>query len=270
MKTFTTTLIAFFMVLNLTSAQDTLYIYKSGIVVSTLPTAQIDSIIFYKATGNNPEDSTVTDVDSNVYKTITIGTQTWMVENLRTTKYNDGTTIPNVTDAADWKDIFTDGMCTYDNNSNVDTLYGRLYNWYAVNTGKLAPTGWHVPTDAEWATLENYLIANGYNYDGTTTGNKIAKALASKTGWQTSTSGGAVGNTDYKAKRNASGFTATPAGYRVYNGAFLNLNLISVWWSATGFNEGNSWGRRFSYNSNSVERNMDGKSNGFSVRCVKD
>ena len=243
MRTFKFLALALMMVCALAQAQDTLYIYKSGIVVTKLAVAQIDSVIFYKASSTIPIGGTVTDADGNVYHTVTIGTQTWMVENLRTTKYNDGTSIPNVTDATAWGNLTTPGVCTYKNTSNTDTIntYGRLYNWYTVNTGKLAPTGWHVPSDAEWTTLENYLIANGYNYDGTTTGNKYAKALASATGWYSYSSTGAVGNTDYPAKRNVTGFTALPGGYRYGGGAFYDIGYYGYWWSATEDDADGAW-----------------------------
>ena len=135
-----------------------------------------------------------TDADGNVYHTVTIGTQTWTVENLKTSKYNDGTKIPLVTDGTTWGNLTTPGYCWHNNDAATNkATYGALYNWYAVNTGKLAPSGWHVPTDAEWTTLENYLIAHGYNYDSTTTGNKIAKALAAQTYWTTYSTTGTIG-----------------------------------------------------------------------------
>src|SRR4030043_168747 len=126
---------------------------------------------------------TVTDADGNVYQTVKIGNQVWTVENLRTTKYDDGSAIPLVTDSAAWAALTTPGFCYYNNTTNADNIkkFGALYNWHAVNTKKLAPKGWHVPTEAEWITLENYLIANGYNWDGTKTENKIAKSMAAKT-----------------------------------------------------------------------------------------
>ena len=100
----------------------------------------------------------VVDIDGNVYHTVTIGTQVWMVENLKTTKYNDGTAIPLVTDNTAWGALTTPGYCWYNNDSaTYKNTYGALYNWYAVNTGKLAPTGWHVPTDSEWTVLTTYL-----------------------------------------------------------------------------------------------------------------
>ena len=100
----------------------------------------------------------VTDIDGNNYKTIQIGTQTWIDGNLKTTRYNDGTVIPNVTDIYAWEALTTPGFCWYDNNEDTNkATYGALYNWFAVNTGKLCPVGWHVPTDAEWTTLTTYL-----------------------------------------------------------------------------------------------------------------
>jgi uncharacterized protein (TIGR02145 family) len=219
--------------------------------------------------------NTVIDVDGNVYHTVTIGTQTWMVENLRTTKYNDNTAIPKTTDPTAWAALITPGVCTYNNTTNADTIYtyGCLYNWYSVNTGKLAPKGWHVPTDAEFITLGNYLIANGYNYDGSKTGditsnNNIAKAMASAIGWTTSSVTGAVGNSDFPAKRNATGFTALPAGEHDGNGVFNSIGSGTAWWSATEYNVDNAWHRFTNYHTCNFGRNNINKSYGFSVRCV--
>ena len=101
---------------------------------------------------------TITDVEGNVYNTVTIGTQTWLVENLRTTKYNDGTSIPIITDSYSWPDMTSAAYCWYNNDISNKNTNGALYNWYAVNSGKLAPSGWHIPSDAEFTILENYLI----------------------------------------------------------------------------------------------------------------
>lgn len=222
---------------------------------------------------DNNNSNKVTDIDGNVYNTVTIGTQIWMVENLKTTKYNDGNTIPNVPDATAWSSLSTPGICTYDNTTNSNTIntYGRLYNWYAVNTGKLSPTGWHVPTDAEWTTLENYLIANGYNYDGSTTNNKEAKALASNTGWASSATAGAVGNSDYAAIRNVTGFTALPGGVRDANQKiFGSIGNYGIWWSSSESNTLSAWDRGVDYSLSSVGRVNVLKGYGFSVRCLKD
>ena len=161
-------------------------------------------LAFVACKKDKPAAETVTDIDGNVYKTIKIGTQTWMAENLKTTKLNDGTAIPHVTDNVVWQDAVNPAYCWYNNTKAGNEKNGILYNGYTAQNLKLAPIGWHVPTKAEWETLINYLIANGYNFDGTTTGNKIAKSLASKTNWETSNLLGAVGNT--LADNNKSGF----------------------------------------------------------------
>ncbi len=216
--------------------------------------------------------ATVTDIDGNVYNSIKIGTQTWMKENLRVTKYNDGTAIPLVTDITAWSNLTTPGYCWYNNDKATYTAnkYGALYNWFVVNTGKLAPTGWHVPSDTEWTTLKNYLIANGYNNDGSTTDNSIAKSLAAPTNWASSTNTGAVGNTDYPAKRNSTGFTALPGGIRYIDGTFNYIGNYGTWWSSTEYTTGNAWYWSLSYDYSSLGRGGDLERSGFSVRCLRD
>jgi uncharacterized protein (TIGR02145 family) len=224
---------------------------------------------------------TCMDGDNNNYAIVEIGTQVWMAENLKTTKYNDGTAIPNVTVDATWAALTTGAYSDYSNTPSNSTTYGRLYNWYAVdnnaatkvvsNGGKnVCPTGWHVPTDEEWTTLENYLIANGYNYDGTTTGNKMAKALASTTLWTTYPVTGTVGNTDYPAKRNATGFTALPGGSREWHGSYNGIGNRGDWWSSTAVSSPNAWHRYMSYDYTFVYRYNCDRPYGLSVRCVRD
>ena len=122
--------------------------------------SDIDSITFVQSGGSN--GSTVTDIDGNVYHTVTIGTQVWMKENLKTSRYNDGTPIPIETDGPTWGRATAGRRCWYENDSaRYNSAYGELYNWYAVNAGKLAPEGWHVPTSAEWQTLLTYLGGAG-------------------------------------------------------------------------------------------------------------
>ncbi len=163
------------------------------------------------------DTGTVTDVEGNIYKTVRIGNQYWTAENLRTTKYNNGSSIgsaclfyKNTTDAAAKK------------------KWGALYTDAAANSGKLAPTGWYVPTSADWDTLVNYLSFHGYNYDGTTRGDMTAKSLAATTDWPTSTDSGAIGN-DLNLN-NASGFSALPAGWRYFD--FEKQNAEAYWWIA--------------------------------------
>ena len=214
------------------------------------------------------------DVDGNTYDFITYGDQTWSVENAKMEKYRDGTEIPQVTDATEWENLTTGAWCYYDNNSSK----GKLYNWYAVmgvhdtipNTPNkaFAPEGWHVPTDAEWTTLENYLIANGYNYDGTTSGNKIAKDMASTTGWNSSTVTGAPGKN--QSLNNHSGFNAFPEGYRFFNALFSSEGYDAFFWSSTENNSYYAWFRDLSFNYSYLYRSSNFKQNGFSVRFVRD
>ena len=212
----------------------------------------------------------VKDVDGNLYTTVKIGTQIWMSENLKTTKYKDGAAISLVTDITTWSNLFTPAYCWYGNNEANKELYGALYNWYTASSYNICPAGWHVPTADEWTTLENYLIDNGLNYDGTTTGNKIGKALASNTLWAPSTVEGAVGNTDYPAKRNSTGFTALPGGERFSDGYFSNKSIIGYWWSSTLNPPGGKWGRRMSASNISFSATIQNAMDGLSIRCVRD
>jgi len=211
-----------------------------------------------------------TDADGNSYTVVTIGTQTWMAENLKTTQYNDVTAIPLVTDEADWANLTTSGYCWYNNDAaTYKNTYGALYNWYTVNTGKLAPTGWHVPTDAEWTTLENYLIANGYNYDGSTSGDNYAKSLAASTDWFPYSDTGVIGND--LSKNNRTGFSALPGGYRFSSGGtFFGVGRYGSWWSATEDDTDDAWERDMYYIESDVYRGSISKQYGFSVRCVRD
>ncbi len=210
---------------------------------------------------------TMTDIDGNVYNTITIGTQTWIVGNFRSSRLNDGTSIPAVPDSATWVNLTTPGYCWYDNDSasNADT-YGALYNWHTVNTNKLAPAGWHVPDNADWYILHTYLTANGYNWDGTTTGNKMAKSMAAKTDWESSDTAGYVGN-DMQSN-NSSGFSALPGGCRSYNGYFYNHGYYGYWWSAT--EDSGVYYCLLSYNKESIWIMATPKQIGISVRLVRD
>jgi len=218
--------------------------------------------------GNNPD--IVKDIDGNSYTKVTIGSQVWLAENLKVTKYRNGDAIPNVTDGAQWSTLTTGACCSFDNSTANAGIYGRLYNQYAVKTGNLCPTGWHVPTDPEWTALTDYLEANGYSYDGATPGIHIAKSLSSTTLWTSSTSNGAVGNTDYPEYRNKTGFTALPGGYRYFGGEFNDLRLYGYWWTATEAPQSDGWYRTWSNNSTYAFRNHTNPRDGFSVRCLKD
>ena len=214
------------------------------------------------------------DQNGNLFSSKVYGNQEWSTQNADVTTYRDGTEIPQVTDPAEWVNLTTGSWCYYDN----DPTKPRLYNWYAVmgihdtdpNTPnkEFAPEGWHVPTDAEWTTLENYLIANGYNYDGTTTGNKIAKAMASKTGWNSSTNTGSIGND--QSTNNSSGFNAFPYGRRIHDGSFNFRDEGAFFWSSTESNTHNAYYRYLYYDYSFLDGTGWGKQGGFSVRFVKD
>jgi uncharacterized protein (TIGR02145 family) len=210
---------------------------------------------------------TLTDQDGNTYSTVVIGTQVWTVENWRSTKYNDRTDIPYVA-GDEWGELTTGAFCYYENDSTNKAKYGALYNWYAVNTGRIAPEGWRVPTYDDWTALENYLRANGFNWDGTTSGNKIAKSMATKTDWDTSSKAGGIGND--LSKNNASGFSALPGGSRSYEGIFAYLNLSGYWWSATESDATCAWGLNLIYARENLDVDCIPKSNGFSLRLVRD
>jgi uncharacterized protein (TIGR02145 family) len=194
----------------------------------------------------------VVDIDGNVYHTITIGTQVWMVENLKTTRYNDGTAIPLVTDSTAWAALTTPGYCWYnDDSATYKSTYGAIYNWYAVNTVKLAPTGWHVPTDSEWTVLTTYLG-----------GESVAGGPLKETGtthWISPNTGAT----------NTTGFSALPGGYRNFNGAFNLIGNYGYWWSSMAFDATTSWLRiMYSYNANVFRYNLN-DADGLSVRCLR-
>ena len=218
---------------------------------------------------------TVTDQDGNSYPYLTYGEQVWSIKNAEMVTYRDGTPIHQVTDASEWANLTTGAWCYYNNDSSK----GKLYNWYAVagihdndeNTPnkELAPEGWHVPTDAEWSELENYLIANSYNYDGTTTVNKIAKVMYSTTGWNGSTSEGTPGNNQFY--NNSSGFNAFAVGSRYdNNSSFYNKNIEVAYWTNTEFEANSAMDRSLNFDIFSLRGHHNYKIYGFSVRFVRD
>lgn len=192
------------------------------------------------------------DNSGNTYKTVIIGNQTWMAENLKATKYNDGTSIPNITDNKEWYELTTGALCDYENATSNSDTYGKLYNWYAVNTGKLCPKGWHIPSDDNWTELIDYL---GGEIDA---GGKLKET--GTTHWNSP-------NTD---ATNETGFTALPCGYRSSNGAFYDIGYTVYWWSATEGSTYGAWSRVIDYNYSDVFRYFNNKELGISVRCVRD
>jgi len=223
---------------------------------------------------DNAQIGSITDVDGNTYNSLAYGNQVWTLENAEMETYRDGTEIPQITEAGGWAALTTGAWCYYEN----DETKGKLYNWYAVMgihdaiettpNKEFAPEGWHVPSDAEWTTLEEYLIASGYNYDDTTEGNKIAKAMASTTGWISDTGTGAPGND--QSLNNDSGFNAFPEGYRKSNGTFANEGTSAVFWSSTENYTNYAWFRLLYTSSSNLYWDSNLKQEGSSVRFVRD
>lgn len=234
--------------------QTTMVIHKTNGEKDTLATSAVEKITFFKS---------VTDIDGNIYHVVQIGNQLWTVENLKTTKYNDGTAIPNVTDNTEWTTTTDGAYCAYNNDENNVDTYGYLYNWYAVNTGKLAPAGWRVPSDEDWKMLEKHLgmsesEANSTGWRGADQGGKLKEAGTGH--WQNPNTGAT----------NSSGFTALPGGDRNNNtGTFFSLGYYGHWWSSNA--DGSyAWDRGLRYDFSDLDRYNVSQSYGFSVRLVRD
>ncbi len=210
-----------------------------------------------------PETGTVTDIENNVYNTVKIGNQWWMTQDLKVKKYRNGSPIRNAQSIADWADSSA-AFCLYDNNPNAP---GLLYNYLAVaDTNNIAPQGWHIPSDAEWKTLEMQLgmsqtEADKLTWRGTNQGEQLK--VASPNGW---TQFGQVWST------NESGFTALAGGCRLYNGIWADPGLFATgfWWTTTSYSEEEFFYRYLDYKNTDVFRSHVSKKYGMSIRCVKD
>ena len=190
----------------------------------------------------------------------TICDQDWMVKNLDVTTYRNGDPIPQVIDPSAWVELTTGAWCYYDNDPANSAIYGKLYNWYAVNDPRgLAPVGWHVPSDAEWTMLSNCL--GGYSIAGGKM--KSTGTIEAGTGLWLSPNTGAT---------NSSGFTGLPGGYRLGYGTFVSIGNFGCWWSSTELDTDGAWYRYLYYNTGGVGTDGDGiyKLSGFSVRCLRD
>jgi uncharacterized protein (TIGR02145 family) len=245
--------------------------YLRAYATNSAGTAYGNELSFYNITSNSGQDVTY---NGYTYPTIILGNgQEWMAHNLRTTQYNDGTSIPLVTDEAQW--AVNDNidslpmMCWYFNDQFTYTAnnFGALYNWYAVNpltngNKNVCPSGWHVPTDSEWSTFINYLDPNADGGNNNGNGN-IAGGKMKSSGtqyWQSPNNGAS----------NESGFSGLPSGCRGSNGAFNANGIICLWWCSSEYSPGNAWQRQLGNDSSSVSRGFNNKGFGFSVRCLKD
>jgi uncharacterized protein (TIGR02145 family) len=243
-------------------APNTLY-YVRAYATNGAGTAYDNQVSFTTAVSTNP-----TDADGNTYTTVTIGTQVWMKENLKVSKYRNGDPIGEVSDAGQWAAIWNNGTptgraawCYYNNDAANNTTYGKLYNWYAVADPRgLCPTGWHVPSDAEWTILENFLG-----------GASVAGGKMKSTG--TIEAGTGLWYAPNQDATNSSGFTAFPGGYRYYGGT-VAFGSNGAWWSSTEFSSTPStyaWFRGVGRNgANSGRSHYGHKTSGYSVRCLRD
>jgi uncharacterized protein (TIGR02145 family) len=194
----------------------------------------------------------LTDIEGNSYKTVTIGSQVWMAENLQTTKLVDGTDIPLTEDASAWGNLTTPGYCWYNNDLTFKEPFGALYNGFSVATGKLCPTGWHVPEMEEWQKLRDYLG------DSIQAGGKLKET------------GTAHWLSPNKGADNSSGFTALGAGLRYFEGTFASINSYSSFWSSTVDSNDDEWFSGLYFGDTSFVIDNRNKNHGFSVRCLKD
>jgi uncharacterized protein (TIGR02145 family) len=246
------------------TTQDTLYVWKAGnlVIKQSIKPVDIDSITFKRPVVNIPQ--------------VTICTQVWATKNLDVTTYSDGTLIPQVTDPTAWANLTTGAWCYYSNDAGNNATYGKLYNWYAAVgiydaaslanatlRKKLAPTGWHVPTDAEWSSIINCLdptADGGWNYLNVA-GGKMKET--GTTHW----------NSPNQDASNSSGFSGLPGGCRYYDGSFDSIGYVSYWWSSSvisAFNTTEAWYRVLKNYDGDAHGNFYNKEAGFSVRCLRD
>ena len=204
----------------------------------------------------NPDKSygSMTDIDGNIYKTIKIGNQTWMAENLRVSKYRNGDAIPNILDNEEWAALTTGAFCNYNNTSDLDTIatYGRLYNWYAVaDTRGIAPEGWRVPTTADWNELIELL-------GGDTIASNTLKEIGT---WHWE---------DPYESTNSSGFTAIPNGRRYQSRNMNDIGFFATYWTATEASIEHAAFLYLYYFDSKVWKGVNYKANGYAVRLIKD
>lgn len=203
-----------------------------------------------KKPGDPEIPSTVKDVDNNVYNVVVIGKQGWMKENLKVTHYSDGIEIQNVTGTQEWASLTSGALCDYNNSATNGTAYGKLYNGFAVETGKLCPDGWRVPTSEDWTELRDFLGGRSV------AGGKIKQAGTSH--WKAPNEGAT----------NSSDFTALPGGFRGPNGLFYMMSEVALWWSSSSSSDKLPYWITTYTNPELVENNPVPETNGIAVRCI--
>jgi uncharacterized protein (TIGR02145 family) len=261
---------------TLLQGQTTMNIHQSNGTILQIPLSSIDSITYSISGGggtttgttlhtcgasnvHNPDLTygSMTDQEGNVYKTIVIGTQEWMAENLNTSIYRNGDAIPTNLDNVAWGNTNSGAWAYYNNDSSFACPYGKLYNWYAcVDARQLCPIGWHVPTDAEWTVLTDYLggevVAGGKM--------KTTGTIEAATGLWYSPNAEAT---------NSTGFSATPGGFRYSYGEYDYIGSNGLWWSSSEDGTANAWIRYLLYGNGYANRGNGNRHYGYSVRCLR-
>jgi uncharacterized protein (TIGR02145 family) len=224
--------------------------------LSLSPPSEINTFAVGGSSGPCPDHAT--DLDGNTYQTVQIGTQCWLVENLRVEHYRDGSAIPTNLNNLAWSNAETGAFAVYDNSATIKSTFGLLYNWYAVADPRgLCPAGWHVPTDAEWTQLTEQL-GGAFEAGGKM---KSTGTLAEGTGlWREP-------NADAS---NSSGFSGLPGGNRNINGNYNRLTQYGRFWSLSEFDSANAIVRRLLFNFGNISTFQNEKQNGYSVRCIMD
>lgn len=235
---------------NLTGLTSGTTYYFRAFAVNSAGTG-LGTVKSFKTT--DPVATTVNDIDGNIYHIKTIGTQEWLIENLKTTHFCNGDDIPLVSDPAQWNNLTGPAFCYYDNNPSNGEIYGNMYNLKTVDdTRKICPAGWHVPSDEEWILLSAFLG-----------GEDVAGGKLKETGfnhWKSPNTGAT----------NESGFTALPGGSRDYLGNFIELTTNGHWWSSTHDNATSAWSRRMGHTYPNIGNSSSYGMNAYSVRCIKD
>ena len=204
-------------------------------------------------TTSDSQAETVTDIDGNVYHTVTIGSQVWMVENLKVTKYRNGDLIPVITDYTQWDPLTTGARVTNTFIQGYVDTYGWFYNWYAVSDNRnISPAGWHIPSKVELTTLSDYLGGDDIS------GGKLKESGTSR--W----------NSPNNFSTNESGFTALPGAFYFASPGYVSPGDFGTWWTATEYNSTDSWNWNLDNSSTGLFKVYNKKSGGFSVRCIKD
>jgi uncharacterized protein (TIGR02145 family) len=239
---------------NLTGLTGNTTYYVRAYAINSAGTSYGNEVSFTTTAGIITNPGAGVTFDGYTYTSILLGNgQEWMAENLRTSTYANGDTIPNVQDSSQWENLTTGAWVHNNNDSQYENPYGKLYNWYTVNDSRnVCPSGWHVPSDSEWTVLSNYLG-----------GQSVAGGKMKSTGTQFWLSP----NTN---ATNESGFSGVPGGSRFFYGYFGNIGLSGNWWSSSENVSVNAWFRKLDYTNGVVVRSANVKENGFSVRCIKD